>query len=149
MKIINKVVSCLYDDTIYDGSSDPIVNSLRGNDENSGYLAVTLSTTDNNTGRPEPRVTLADAQGEQIYGALVTLSPGSQRCGIVTSGIVPFRRNSGSAAGDIGNGIWGDSTVAGQVVPSNAPTKGRGIIVARDTNRVFVDLDMSGQNTTT
>ena len=49
MKIINKVVSCLYDDTIYDGSSDPIVNSLRGNDENSGYLAVTLSTTDNNT----------------------------------------------------------------------------------------------------
>lgn len=139
MKVGLDIVNCSYDTTVTQ-------TVVRDNQENTGFLAVAITDGDNDTTAPVPRVRLADAPAEYIYGALATFNDGTDRCGVITTGIQPFRKNGASASSDIGFGIVADSTNAGQVVVAGAGL-GRGTVVARSGNILFVDLDANANAT--
>lgn len=136
MKVGLDIVNCSYDSTVTQ-------TLVRANQENTGFLAVAIvdgSADDNDTTAPVPKVRLADDTAEYIYGAVATFNDGTDRCGVITTGIQPFRKSSASAATDLGFGIVADSSNAGQVVVAGAGL-GRGSVVARSGNILFVDLD--------
>ena len=146
MKIGSQIISCTYDNTTAASAITDAV--LKANTEANGYAAVTIvpgGTTDNVTGTPVPKVKLAVASGELIYGALMTLNTATQRCGVATGGIIPFKRSGGaSVPADIGVGIAGDT--GGTVVAAGAG-QGRGVTVARNGGVVLVDLDVNANET--
>ena len=151
MKLANDIVSCLYDST---DINQTVVNN---NQENTGYLAVSvvpvdtsdmasIARTDNESAVPVPRVKLADTATEQIYGVLATINEASERCGVITTGIVPVRKSAVTTGTDISRGITAGS--AGQVnVPASAGL-GTGTIVARTGSILFVDLDVASNAVT-
>ena len=143
MKLGQEIVSCTYDSAI----TQTLVNS---NQETTGYLAVAIANPGTNLNTPVPHVILADNTDDggspkqytanpRVYGALATINTGTQRCGVITKGIVPFNKGAISATTDIGFGILAAST-DGTVNVTTAGL-GRGQVVARGGNRLFVDLD--------
>ena len=151
MKLVDNVVSCAYTGM----TAAEIQTNVNNNQEGTGFLAVTIAegdatdqtsiaNTDNVTAFPVPRVRLASANTDVIYGALATVNTNTQRCGVITSGIVPFRKSAASVGGDIARGISGAAN--GQVTVLGA-NLGTGTVVARDGNRVFVDLDVANNTT--
>ena len=139
MKLVKTLTNCLHNLSI----TQSVVNT---NNENTGYLAVSVvpgGTTDNDTGLPVPRVKLADTAAGQVYGVAATFNAATQRCGVITKGIVPVKKNAPSVAADIGRGILADSTTAGQVAVAGSARIGSGTVVGRvsDTSPIlFVDL---------
>ena len=139
MKVGQEITTCQYDSATI---NQTVVNT---NQENTGYLAVSVvpgGTTDNATGLPVPLVTLS-ADGNIVYGALATINTATGRCGVITSGIVPFRKSGASVAGDLTKGVVGTSN-AGQVVGDATAGNGRGTVVGRVSNTspiLWVDLD--------
>lgn len=145
MKIGSQIITCAYDATIYDASVSPVVNPIRTFTEEGGYAAVALTAADS-TGAPVPSVKLA-ATGEKIYGALISVNTATQRCGVATGGVIPFRKNAVTDSTDlsaVNRGVIPSST-AGQVIIGAADGAGRGTVVARggdSSTALFVDLDV-------
>ena len=171
MKLVEKIVTCSYNasrasDRIQATDSSANATGVNQNQENTGFLAVTLDG-DNEATNPTPRVKLA-AAGEAIYSALATINTATQRCGVITKGVVPFKadvsRTSADIpqpsllASDIGVGVAGSangkvrragySSQAG-VNPGDPRTAtyaagtGRGLTVGRDTGILWVDLSFN------
>ena len=139
MKIGQQITTCAYDSTV----TQAVVND---NQETTGYLAVSL-VGDNAQTSPVPLVKLSDAAAGQVYGALATINIRTQRCGVITSGIVPFKKSAVTAAGDIAKGIVPITTTTnrGEVSVAATDGNGRGTVVNRggDTSVVlWVDLDV-------
>ena len=147
MKVGQNIVTCTYDSTVTQ-------SDVNANQEDTGYLAVSvvlydatdpasIARTDVTSSSPTPHVGLADNSGAtkngQVYGALATINPASGVCGVITTGVVPFRKTGASVAADVGFGIAAGGT-NGQVAVVGAGL-GRGQVVARGGNRLFVDLD--------
>lgn len=167
MKVGQEIVSCAYVDTGDRAITQALVDD---NQENTGYLAVTIAVedsfhaadSDNVTTTPVPKVQLMDRLDPanvspgtppatandsylRVYGALATINTASGRCGVITKGIVPFKKGAASAPGDIGTGLippvptnhnWTTGTV-------NAGTggDGTGTVIGRSGNILWVDLD--------
>lgn len=142
MKLGQEIVSCTYDS----GSATDLATAVRANQEDTGYLAVTLDG-DNIDTTPVPHVKLVSAAGEYIYGALATINTASERCGVLTTGIVPLKKDGAnpgaraSATADIGVGIKGGGTTNGKVVAA-AAGQGRGTTIGRTGEILWVDLDV-------
>ena len=147
MKLGQKLVTCSYNpcratDTIEATDTSANATGVNQNQENTGYLAVTLDG-DNQATNPTPRVKLASAAGEYIYGVVATINAATGRCGVITDGIVPIKKTGNSVAGDLGFGILGGAN--GRVGIAGAGL-GRGTIVGRvsDTSPIlWVDLDVN------
>ena len=139
MKLGQQIVNCEYDSSVTQAR-------VNANQENTGFLAVTLVDTE--TTSPVPEVRLTAAASEAIYGVLATINTASQRCGVITGGIVPVRKNAASVTGDIGKGLAsvapgsGNADV-GKVEASSTAGGGRGTIVGRTGELLWVDLDVN------
>ena len=139
MKIGQQITTCRFDGTV----TQEVVNN---NQETTGYLAVSL-VGDNPQTSPLPYVKLSDAAAGQVYGALATFNEATQRCGVITSGIVPIKKNGNSVAADITKGIVPITTTTnrGEVAVASTDGNGRGTVVNRggDSSVVlWVDLDV-------
>lgn len=163
MKLGQEMVTCAYISA--SGSPRAVTQALvNANQENTGYLAVTIAEadthlaadTDNVTTVPVPKVQLLDkidttvspAVEEdkylRVYGALATFNAATGRCGVITKGIVPFRKGEASAATDIGKGIMAPTDhaqAAGRVGVPSAAGDGTGTVVGRSGEILWVDLD--------
>lgn len=114
--------------------------------DNDAGLAVTITpggTTDNVNTFGEPLVQKTAAAGDIVYGILLTVDDGAQKLTVAAEGIVRVRKNAASVAADIGRGIIG-TTDAGQVTTINTPGSGKGKVIARDGNYLWVDLNATG-----
>ena len=151
MQFLDNIITCKYETSTFTAAN---IETIQNSNDTNGYLAVSNAvdgTVDNVTGAPEPNVTLA-ADGGVVYGAVVTVNTATQRCGVLRSGIVPFRGAANSGVGDLGSqpiGIKG-SGGNGTVAASGATTEGTGLLVGRvgDTSPVlWVDLDKASHVT--
>lgn len=171
MKVVKTIVNCSYDSTV----TAALVNA---NQEDTGFLAVYINpAVDNDVGATSnaadpavPRVSLA-TNGTEVYGALATLNTATERCGVITKGIVPLKatgeRDAATGApetrginGDsIGYGVTG-STTAGYVRRADAQAgtapsftytdtgQGSGVIVGRNGSTIaWVDLSTNANAT--
>ena len=135
MKIGQKIVTCRYDSSVTQAK-------VNANQENTGYFAVSL-VGDNNFNHPVPEVKLSSNVADQIYGAVATFDSANQRCGVITTGIVPIKKDGNSAAGDLTRGIV-PTTTEGKVALATTAGNGRGTVVNRvDSSEIlWVDLDV-------
>lgn len=165
MKLGQEIISCAYVSTGDRAITEALVNA---NQENTGYLAVTIAEadahiaadTDNVTNTPTPKVQLLDRADPaqvtagtiddvylRVYGALATINTATGRCGVITKGIVPFISHTGTAASDIGKGIMApdasDHTIPpGHAVAAAAAGDGTGTVIGRRGSDLWwVDLD--------
>ena len=143
MQFLDKIITCKYDDSF----TDTIVDAIQNTSDKTGYLgvqAVQDSIADNATGAPEPLVGVPSGDAI-LYGAVVTVNTATQRCGVLTSGIVPFNKGSNTANTDLDNQPVGvKCTANGNVAPSAATLQGTGLLIGRggDSSSVlWVDLD--------
>ena len=144
MKLGQQIVTCEVSDSVADATiTQAIVNA---NQENTGYLAVTL--VDNETTSPVPSVRLTNAASEAIYGVVATFNGASQRCGVITGGVVPVRKMGAGATVDIGKGMLtvaagGSNENIGKVEGQATAGAGRGTIVGYTGEVLWVDLDVN------
>ena len=139
MKLGQELTTCAYDSSITQAR-------VNDNQEDTGFLAVTV--IDSTRTNPTPTVRLTAAASEPIYGVVATFNAASQRCGVITSGIVPVRKNGASEATDIALGIASVAAGSppndiGKVDVSATAGGGRGTVVGRTTGEIlWVDLDV-------
>lgn len=171
MKVVKQIVNCSYDSTV----TSALVNA---NQEDTGFLAVYINpAVDNDVGAATnaadpavPRVSLATT-GTQVYGALATLNTATERCGVITKGIVPLKatgeRDTATGAPEtrgingasIGYGVTGSATngyvrradtqagAAGSYTYTNTGA-GNGLIVGRNGSTIaWVDLSTNANAT--
>ena len=142
MKVGQDIVSCIVGTGITRSAVDD-------NQEDTGFLAVSLDGDNADLNTPEPKVKLADGTAnETVYGALATFNSATNRCGVIVSGIVPMKKAGTSPtiteAADIGKGVIPDSTTNG-IVGTGGAGLGRGTVVGRvanDNRLIWVDLDV-------
>ena len=141
MKVGQHIVNCAYTGM----TAAEVQSNVNDNQENTGYLAVTIKVgADNDTAVPVPQVQLATTTSgeERVYGALATFNAASNRVGVITRGVVPFRSiPTADVAASIGKGVVGGHASNGQVAAGTAGGDGTGVIVGRGTDILWVDLD--------
>ena len=99
-----------------------------------------------NQATPLVRVLQQAGTAGQVYGALETVNTDTQRCGVLTDGIVVLRRTSGSTAAtsDVGRSIIGSSSGSnddhGTVDVGSGTDLGKGIIISYVDRYLLVDL---------
>ena len=141
MKLGQQIVNCSYNSSV-------TAAAVRDNQEDDGFLVVTMIESgdappdnDNEETSPVPKVKLADAVGEYIYGAVATRNEATARCGVITGGIVPLKSTATTTSAMIGFGVVSSGT-AGEVAVAAAGL-GRGTVVGRTAgNILWVDLDV-------
>ena len=149
MKVLGSVANCAYDGSVTKALVD-------ANQENTGFLAAILRDSNVNEPRPNVGLTGVAATDLAVYGAVMTINTGSERCGVATSGIVPFVKDGAAASGDIGGGVIGvdgssDTTKLGKVAA--LANKGTGVVVAyynptgATDGILYVDLDRQAAET--
>lgn len=141
MKVGQEIVSCAYVET---GDSAVTQAKYDTSTEATGYLAVVVNT-DNVATSPTPLVELASTATKRVYGALASFNSSTKRCGVIRTGVVPFKRQSASAPGDLGTGVVGFG-VAGPpntmgLVDAGTGGDGSGTVVGRSGSILWVDLD--------
>ncbi len=134
--ILDNIQNCQYDDTIVDSDGNirtvKSVESPRadvdvtpvqeGTSNRKVYTAVELieaSGTQRTASIAEvaPLVRVAlEGAGTNIYGALETINTKTQRCGVLTSGVVVFRKTAATGAAD---GVTGDIGKSVEKAPAN------------------------------
>ena len=165
MKIVEQMVTCSYAAT-HDDAFTTDATAVRLNQENTGFLAVTLDG-DNPVTSPTPKVRLVSSETDAVYGAVATINPQSRTVGVITKGIVPFKadpdldanavRLGSLAAVDIDKGVAGSANGkvqrGGVAIATGPPRtanyttadgKGRGLTISRNSSGsnhvLWVDL---------
>ena len=169
MRVGQEITSCAY---VSSGPRSITAAKVNANQEDTGYLAVTVAEydtfqttdTDNETNVPVPKVQLLDRLDPantggltptandnylRVYGAVVSINEATGRCGVITTGIVPFRSYDGGGSGSIGTGVTaprtGDHASPVGYTTSGSSGDGRGTVIGYHTDsgiaRLWVDLD--------
>ena len=141
MKVGLPIINCKYTAANAASFTDA-TGGVAANQEDTGYLAVSLDG-DNTTTGFVPQVKLADTDTESVYGVAATINPRSRTVGVIVGGIVPVRYQTAPVTGDIGQGIRPDGGTAGRAKSGSAAGNGRGTVVGRTGNIAFVDLDVN------
>ena len=124
--------------------NDGKLSGFSREDNNKGLVVSIIdgATADNVNTFGEPLVEKTATAGQKIYGVLETITDGSEKLTIITAGIVRVKKESTTAAADLGAGIIA-TTTAGEVAtlpPDNPAGKGKGTVVSRSGNYLWVDL---------
>lgn len=139
--ILDNIQSCQYDTTIVDANGNigkvknvesprvdvDVTPVQEGTSNRKVYTAVELllgtgpqRTTA--TSEVAPLVGVArENVATNIYGALETVNTNTQRCGVLTSGVVVFRKTAATGAAD---GVTGDIGGSVEKAPTNTGTAG-------------------------
>ena len=162
------MVTCSYD-SAQAASFTSGATAVRSNQENTGFLAVTLDEDNDNKSDPTPKVRLVSSEADAVYGAVATINPQSGTVGVITKGIVPFKadtsytgtllaRETTLIASDIDKGVSGSANgkvqrggvaLTGGPPPTaanytTADGKGRGLTISRNSSGsnhiLWVDL---------
>ena len=172
MKLVEKMITCSYD-SARAASLTTGTTAVSANQEDTGFLAVTLDGDNNDKNDPTPKVKLV-ASGDEVYGAVATINPNNQTVGVITKGIVPFRadvsynspgvtRQTELVASDVGIGVAGSAdgrvTRGGVALTGGPPPTassytdgtGRGTSIGRLSSGshhiLWVDLSINVNNT--
>ena len=108
-------------------------------------VAVSLAADNDGAIYPEPNV--VKSTSGYVYGKLVAWDAETNGVTIATGGIQTFTKSAASVAGDIGQGIIGDSTNNAGEVDTSTGTNRRGLVIGRNGTTLFVDLDVGARTT--
>ena len=124
--------------------TDGKLSGFSREDNNKGLVVSIIdgTTADNVNTFGEPLVEKTATAGQKIYGVLETVTDGSEKLTIITAGIVRVKKAASTVVEDLGAGIIA-TTTAGEVAtlaPDNSGGKGKGTVVSRSGNWLWVDL---------
>lgn len=138
----NNARSCAYDDTLVNSSGTILFNP--GGLGKGAVVVVKAPAANLAGGKVTPTVGLSTTATDAIYGVVDHVDVPAGRVNVWIDGTAEVTKSSNSVVGDIGLGIFPDSTTAGQVtVGTAATTPGRGFVYDRvgdNSPTLYVDL---------
>ena len=124
--------------------TDANITAIQNSNSTNGYLAVSL--VNNETDEPTPKVTIPQ-RGSAVYGVVTAVNTATERCTVVTKGIVPTRGHIPGTAALLGFGVItyddGQTRFVNRGTSPPLAVVGRGTIVGYQSGSNIHWIDLS------